>query len=306
MSEIFSPLSNSKNVVLIKTIEVSDIIKRWKIEFDIDVSNEFEKNNKTVSLYNCLDSGLFFFEPKIEGSTNLYKELQIKFDWYYLEDKWEYKVALNEIKKCKNVIEIGSGKGTFVNKVLKNTDIKIVGLETSEEAVLKAELDSLPVYLKTLEDFLSENPNYEFDAIISFQVLEHLSDPLSFLKAQVSYMKKGAKLILCVPNVDCFYQFSDELLDMPPHHAAKWSKKSFNYLEDILSLQLTNVLYEPLHELHINIWIRNYSRYFREKKWYGRMVFNKKTTPVIRKMLKYSLIRELIKGHTIYISYEKK
>ncbi|MFH7004540.1 class I SAM-dependent methyltransferase [Flavobacterium bizetiae] len=305
MKKIISPLTNSNNVKLIKIFQVPEIIKRWKNQFDIDISDEFDKDNEIISLYQCIDSGLLFFEPKFEGSSNVYKELQNKFDWYYLEDKWEYDIAAKEINGKKNIIEIGSGKGTFISKIIKKYKVNIVGLETSEEAVSTAQINGLPVYLSNIDDFFKENPNYEVDVIISFQVLEHLSEPLNFLKQHISYMKIKSKLILCVPNVNCFYKYSDELLDMPPHHATKWSKETFLYLEKILPIKLKKIYYEPLHKLHKNIWLRNYSKHFRSETWYGILLFNKITTPIISKLLDNSGFRKLIIGHTIYVSFEK-
>lgn len=306
MIDVVSPLTNSTNVELIKVYKVSEIVERWEQEFGISIINEFDDHIKTISLYRCLDSELVFFEPKVEGSSKIYKELQNKFAWYYLEDKWEYKIAQKELKNAESIIEIGSGKGTFIDKILKINKAKIIGFETSEEAVLNAAKKKLPVYLNDYSDFLLKNKDYQFDAILSFQVLEHISDPLNFLKSQVSYMKKGCKLILCVPNIDCFYKYSDELLDMPPHHATKWSKNTFQYLEKILPIRLKKIHYEPLHELHINIWIRNYSTYYRQKKWYGRIIFNKITIPILKKILNKRQFRKLIKGHTIYVSFERK
>ena len=301
---ITSPLSNSNNVRLIKTFEISEIIRRWKDEFDIDISKEFKEEDVFFSLYECIESRLFFFEPRFEGSSDVYKELQNKFDWYYLQDKWEYDIAQKEIKNQKSIIEIGCGKGTFIEKVMKKSKATIIGLETSQEAVIEAQKEELPVFLKDIDTIFNEQPNYKVDTIIAFQVLEHLSEPLEFLKKHISYLKEGGKLILCVPNIDCFYQFSDELLDMPPHHAAKWSKESFKYLESILPIKVKKVRYEPLYYMHINIWLRNYSHHYRTSKWYGRYLFNKFTIPLFKKLLNTNF-RNLIRGHSIYVSLER-
>jgi 2-polyprenyl-3-methyl-5-hydroxy-6-metoxy-1,4-benzoquinol methylase len=301
---VISPLSNSNNVRLIKTFEISEIIRRWKDEFNIDISKEFKEKDVFLYLYECVDSSLFFFEPRFEGSSDVYKELQKKFEWYYLEDKWEYKIAQNEIIDQKSIIEIGCGKGTFINKINKKSEATIIGLETSQEAVIEAQKKKLPVFLKDIGAVFIDQPNYEVDTIIAFQVLEHLAEPLLFLKHHISYLKKGGKLILCVPNIDCFYQYSDELLDMPPHHTAKWSKKSFKYLENTLPIKLKKVRYEPLFYMHIGIWLRNYSMHYRKEKWYGKYLFNKFTIPLFKKLLKTRL-RYLIRGHSIYVSFEK-
>lgn len=301
---VTSPLSNANNVRLIKTFELSEIIRRWKTEFNIDISKEFKNENKFLYLYKCIDSGLFFFEPRFEGSSDVYKELQDKFDWYYLQDKWEYEIAQKEIKNQQSIIEIGCGKGIFIDKVINKSKATIIGLETSPQAVIEAQKKKLPVFLKDIDTVFNEQPNYEVDTIIAFQVLEHLSEPLLFLKQHILYLKEGGKLILCVPNIDCFYQYSDELLDMPPHHVTKWSKESFKYLESILPIKVKRIRYEPLYYMHIGIWLRNYSNHYRENKWYGRYLFNKITIPLFKKLLNTNF-RNLIRGHSIYVSFER-
>ena len=42
----------------------------------------------------------------------------------------------------------------------------------------------------------------KFDLIIHFFVLEHIADPLTFLKKLLSLLKKNGKIVFEVPNVD--------------------------------------------------------------------------------------------------------
>ena len=44
--------------------------------------------------------------------------------------------------------------------------------------------------------------NLKFDLIIHFFVLEHIADPLTFLKKLLSLLKKNGKIVFEVPNVD--------------------------------------------------------------------------------------------------------
>ena len=76
-------------------------------------------------------------------------------------------------------------------------------------------------------------------------------------------------------------------------------------MEKILPVFLTNIRFEPLHELHQHIWLRNETKNYRENKWYGKFLFNKITIPIWKKTLNSNL-RRLIKGHTLYVSFEKK
>lgn len=306
ISKVTSPLTSLDNVEFVKDFCVSDIINRWKQDFNIDISREFSKDsNKKIQLYRCLDSDLLFFEPRIAGSPYLYDELQKTFEWYYLKDKWEYKMALKEIKRQKGVVEIGCGKGTFIEKVIKETKVKIVGLETSVDAVKDAKTKGLPVFLSYINDYLHNNRTLKIDTVIAFQVLEHVPDPLDFISQLIGALQKGGRLIFSVPNQDCFYKYSDELLDMPPHHITRWSVKTFKFLESIFPVKLDKAFVEPLFYMHKSIWFRNVSNHYRNNKWFGKLIFNRFTNSIIQKALDTKL-RNLIKGHTLYVSFTKK
>jgi len=301
-----SPITKSKNVTLLNQFNVELIINRWSNEFHIDIRDEFTKDLETIELYKCNDSELMFFEPKIAGSPSLYKKLHDTFYWYYLEEKWEYKVALKELDNSKNIIEIGCGKGTFIAEYLKKkNNSKIIGLDTNSNAVAQANDNKLPVFDLYLSDFLIQNPDFHSDAILAFQVLEHISDPIPFLDNLIKSLSIGGKLILCVPNQDCFYKYSDELLDMPPHHITKWSINTFKFLENLFPIKLKTIKTEPLFEMHINGWFHNTSKFYRTNKWYGKLIFNRITNPIIISALSRKNIRKLIKGHTLYVSFEK-
>ncbi|WP_299821841.1 class I SAM-dependent methyltransferase [uncultured Pontibacter sp.] len=302
-THVISPLTGKNNVEKIKSYNIVQIIEKWKLLYKIDVTDEFNSCIETeLTLYKCLDTELLFFEPKVEGTPFLYKELQNNFFWYYLESKWEYEVALNEISNIDKCIEIGCGSGTFVKKALE-LDKRIIGIETSKDAVEKAAKNNLPVYLMDINEalkYLKGKP----DAILAFQVLEHISDPLSFLTSLINNLNNDGKLILCVPNANCFYKYEDDLLDMPPHHQTRWSLETFQSLQNILPIKLIDVKYEPLSHLHINSWINANSNHYRRTKWYGRLLFNKISIPIINKLL-HTKARSLLRGHTIYVSFIK-
>jgi len=69
---------------------------------------------------------------------------------------------------------------------------------------------------------LDEIENQTFDVIFSYYVLEHLRDPIEYLKTLQKYLKPMGRIILEVPNVD------DVLLDLsiPPFAPFYWQKGS--------------------------------------------------------------------------------
>ena len=68
--------------------------------------------------------------PGIVGDEKFYNALQ-KFQWYYQEEKSEFKFAKEFIKPNDKVLDIGCGKGAFAKLI---TCKEYVGLDLSSKA----------------------------------------------------------------------------------------------------------------------------------------------------------------------------
>lgn len=104
------------------------------------------------------------------------------------------------IKPSSKVLEVGCAAGYFLH-ALKDKVKTRIGLELNKEhaAFIKKKLD-FKVYSKPIENLnITEAP---FDLIVSLQVLEHVENPLSFLKAIASNLRKNGYLYIEVPNID--------------------------------------------------------------------------------------------------------
>lgn len=297
---IVSPLTKSKNIKLIKKIKTVQLIRDWKIYFDIDIAYEIG-DCEEIFLCQCNDSQLLFFFPlNIAGSNKLYEQLQKK-NWFYMPWKWEYDIALSQMHLGDNVLEVGSGFGYFVQTGLKK-GLKIQGIELNSSAVDKAKANSLPIQKILLEDFAEKFPESQ-DIVCAFQVLEHIPNPLEFLNSAISTLKKNGKLIVCVPNSESFLKYQDNLLDMPPHHMLRWSQKSFESLESLLPLKLEKVCFEPLARYHVDGFVSAYGNHFKQDSNYS-FIFNKFTYKIITLILKLGFHKNLL-GQSIYVQFRK-
>jgi len=108
--------------------------------------------------------------------------------------------ALRFIPKSAFVLDFGCGDGTIAKGILAKAK-KVVAIDISEEAIKVAEeFNSHPdiKYLNTtIEDFTSEE---KFDAVLMFEIIEHLFDPQSIFCKISDLLNERGILIISTPN----------------------------------------------------------------------------------------------------------
>jgi hypothetical protein len=105
-----SILDKKCEAIFIKSINPKEIVKKWKNNMGIELSDEF-KNLNSIDYFKCPNTGFGWYEPKeAAGTSNLYEQLE-KFDWYYMKEKWEFTMALNLINQQSKILEVGAGGG---------------------------------------------------------------------------------------------------------------------------------------------------------------------------------------------------
>ena len=239
-----SPLIDSDDVSIVKKHQTQEIVAIYKEVCGIDVADEFQNLTEIMEV-RCNKTGLIFFTPEeITGSSHLYEQLQATGDWYYTPDKWEHRVALSAVSDCRNLMEIGCGEGSFIRSAMQK-GIQAQGIEINPEGVRIAQEKGLAVELLDLKDAALQYSGH-FDAVCSFQVLEHVPNPGEFLSWQLQMLRPNGKLIACVPNEDSFLRHYFEPLDYPPHHMSHWTEATFRNLEKFFPVKFVRCLKEPL------------------------------------------------------------
>ena len=227
-----------------------------------------------------------------------------QFDWYYMPQKWEHKIALQDIKESEKILEIGSGFGNFIRMVTKEKGNVIEGIEINESAVLKSQQRGLPVKLIDLLKIAQEFPGH-YDAVCSFQVLEHVSNPREFLENMCKLLKPGGKLLLGLPNADSFLKYQFNILDMPPHHMTRWSPSTLKILPNLFPIQLDHIKFEPLTDYHVYGYLGAYFSII-VKKFELNFLNKTKMINLLSKFLRQTRINKVLKGQSMYVSYTRK
>jgi len=194
-----------------------------------------------IESYTCSKCGLRQFSKAQPGPAGFYKKLATELSWYYPTVRWESKPVLSRIHKNDSVVEIGCGSGQFIH-FAKKSGISITGLELSEEAIERGKREGLCILHASEAKKLSENFNF----LLMFQVLEHLTDPFQFLKEHIHLVKKGGYIIVSVPMLHSICGYLPDPLSWPPHHITSWTKESLTELGKRLNVQLIEIQEQPI------------------------------------------------------------
>lgn len=295
-----SPLTGNPNTNLVKKISVATIIEQYH-SLNIDVSRFFN-NTSEVEIHLCNDTHYRFYYPfTIFGDGKFYEELQTRESGYYVKNRWEHLKAIDLITHDKKVLEIGFGDGFFLD-LLKRKNIESVGLELNAKAVEEARLRGLTVQTQLLEEFALENEN-KFDFVCSFHVLEHITDPRSFILDSLKVLKPGGKLIFAVPNNNPYLYKHDILhtLNLPPHHAGLWNREAFENLPKFFPFSLDFVKIDPLS--HYKEWFQTQVKYQKKKNAFLGSILSLIPRPAYKAFL--HLFRNAIEGRNMIAVFTK-
>jgi len=238
MNKFKCPLSGEENELeVVNIFKAKDLAKLYKKKRKIDLSDEFTENE--IKLIKNKKLNFHFFVPFISGSSNFYNGLTLTSK--YSIQKREYQFASKYIKDSDKVLDVGCGWG-FFKSYIPNSDY--LGIEFSKESKQKCEERNIKVTSTLIEDMPKDN---KFDVVVAFQVLEHIENPIGFVKSMRDVTKENGLIILSVPNVDSFNSLQENnYLNYPPHHISWWSKDSLVYLAHQLDLEIVDFEFDKL------------------------------------------------------------
>ncbi|HTY24716.1 MAG TPA: class I SAM-dependent methyltransferase [Desulfomonilaceae bacterium] len=240
------PLCGSIDTFRQTRLETGTITKLW-IECQRDlVSREF-RGEQWIYVHRCRNCFLCFFEPMLPGSPAFYRSLQ-SFDWYYMEDKEEYEMAMKRIPRGARLLEVGCGSGRFAKRLI---GVHYTGLEYSESAVEVARAGDLDVRAQSVQEH-SLTHKSAYQVVCAFQVLEHVPQPASFIAACIDCLEVGGLLIYGVPSDDSFMRFAqNDTLNLPPHHMTRWPDKTLEAIPTFFPVSLVAIEHELVSDIHL-------------------------------------------------------
>ncbi len=176
-------------------------------------------------------SGIKMMSEVFHRTKKLAKAFSIKRKFYYE----------NLLKRnCEKILEIGCGPGVFYKPWIE-LNVDWTGIDINPYWKKFGQENGVPVSNKSIYSI-----EKKFDVVMAHQVIEHVENPIEFIKNIKSVLKPGGVIHLELPN-----QFSlsarlrkispkissDYGFIQPPMHLRAYCKKTIQYLFDNSDLQ---------------------------------------------------------------------
>lgn len=167
------------------------------------------------TLVQCLGCGTIRQNPRLtwESLKNYYPE---DYNSYYplvrelrnpirrIEHRygpWKRLRAIERRQPGGRLLEVGCGTGLLLEEALRSGKWQVTGLETNPWAANKVRQ---ALHIPVIEAPLTEAnlPENHFDAIVYWNVLEHLYEPIDDLRLTYRLLKNGGWLVIGLPNLE--------------------------------------------------------------------------------------------------------
>lgn len=143
------------------------------------------------------------------------------------------------IKRSLRLLDVGCGPGYFL-KYLKEQKVAAKGLDFAEFLVAICRREGLDVAATELKD---EKPE-SYNVLTLFDVLEHLTDPVTFFTHANRALTKGGFVLAYTPNIHSLayrLQGARQNTLYPFQHVAFYDSVSLNYLANRTGFEVMSV-----------------------------------------------------------------
>lgn len=206
----------------------------------------------------CKHCGMIFTNPQPTNKT---------LEWFYgsdmrygeqseffRESQIEF-IYNNTSENCKTIFDIGAFNGTFLN-IARSKGYTVFGIEPSEEGVQEAmNKYGIRIIKGFFNEYFLNSFNKKFDIVTIRHVLEHIQNPIGFLKLAIRITNPYKYVYIEVPDAN--RPFANNIADFfSNQHIMHYTEGSLNNIANILGLRIAAV--EKLREVPIiKILLRN-------------------------------------------------
>lgn len=216
---------------------------------DFKFIQDYKNKDGEWSLYECLKCHVQFWQPFKNPGSEWYESCA----GYVVQNIEKPKLSRSYHKKFLNILknfsentkilDLGCGRGEFLAE-LKKRGCEIWGVDFDEKAieVAKNYYGLKNVYAMSFEDFFKLQNLPKFDVITFFEVIEHIDNPLEFIRNAVKLLKSDGMIVLSTPSRERMLVNAIKT-DFPYHHLSRWNEIAISNLFRKINFKIIQVDY---------------------------------------------------------------
>lgn len=180
------------------------------------------------SLFTCRRCGLVFSRPMTFPGGAWYERFNYTCgyeDTACVASKTRFQYFLDRLPfpRAGRIIDIGCASGRFLQMAAER-GYEAEGLDVDSRFVALARAAGLSgVSQGVLDEEFARKRRDAYDAVSIMEILEHVADPIDFLRLCRDILKPGGRLLVSVPDNRRPTPFGRDVWDYPPHHLTRWS-----------------------------------------------------------------------------------
>jgi methionine biosynthesis protein MetW len=120
-----------------------------------------------------------------------------------------YDIILSLVERNSSVLDVGCGDGTLLRDLVRDRDVRALGIELSEEAVVRCTATGIPVIQADIDLGLKEFRSGSWDTVILNRTLQVLRRPEFVLDEM---LRVGRRAVVGLPNFGYYKTRLDLLL----------------------------------------------------------------------------------------------
>ncbi|ULO08037.1 class I SAM-dependent methyltransferase [Paenibacillus sp. 19GGS1-52] len=244
-NDIWFGLNNSIEIIVEQNKLITHLVGQISgLEKKTDNFQEFitEFNQK----YTLKDFHYSDFAERFSGSGEEVKRIFTQYLQYF--------------KITDTIIDIGCGKGYFL-ELLKENTFKGIGVDTDLRLIQVCKDKGLEAYVHEGGDYLFEQNDSSIDAVFFAHVIEHLTVPqkIAFLNLCYQKLVVGGVLIIETPNTTSNYVMNN-LYYLDPTHEKPLFPEALKHLAEMAGFNVINsYLSEKVENIESEIQYYNFS-----------------------------------------------
>lgn len=162
---------------------------------------------------------------------------------------WSIRTCVERLAPGARLLEVGAGLG-YLTYSLRKAGYDAIGMDISRAAVENANANYGPYFQAADLAEWSLQKVGEFDMVLMTELIEHLPDPLRFLRMASSLLRPGGRLIVTTPNRSYYPKWMLWETDPPPVHLWWFSENSMEVFARELGMGIEFVDFSPYHREH--------------------------------------------------------